>query len=137
MKQLFALPLLALSMSAAAGSLTCSGLTSAGYAVETQLAVSEDAATSALTLKISSPETAKVLRLEDLRAQVSTHSIAKSPFKYIVADLSDQNGVNRGVLVARNALCSTHNDMKCDFNAELALEWNASFPYRMKCQFTR
>jgi len=133
MKTLFAACLLFSTSAAFAADLICNGLTTAGYPVESRIALRDGQPEGSLTLRISSNEGSTSLKEESFLTKSTTFDIALTPYKYWIVELNDPQGLKRGVLVARNSLCSARDDMKCEENSELALEWNASFPYRMNC----
>lgn len=117
-----------------AADLICNGRTSGGYPVIASIALRDGEPQGTLTLKTKNELSDDSVKEETFLTESTTFDIALTPYKYWIVELNDTQGLKRGVLVARNSLCSSSSEnTKCEENSELALDWNASFPYRMHC----
>jgi|GEM_PF-6983401 len=116
-----------------AADLVCSGRTSGGYPVVASIALRDGEPQGTLTLRTKNELADDSMKEEIFLTESTTFDIAMTPYKYWIVELNDTQGLKRGVLVARNSLCSSSDGTKCEENSELALDWNASFPYRMHC----
>ncbi|MEO5666812.1 MAG: hypothetical protein ABIR96_02010 [Bdellovibrionota bacterium] len=132
MQKLLFLGLLLSSVSSYAADLICSGQTTEGQEVEASIALRDGEPEGSLTLKINDEASSASLKRETFVTKSTTFDIAMTSFKYWIVELNDSQGLKRGVLVARNSNCSSR-DAKCEENSELALDWNASYPYRLRC----
>jgi hypothetical protein len=116
-----------------AENLKCDGQTTSGFRVEVSGSI-KDAGTP-LLVQIKNPENLLVVKEEVFQTRLSVFNVGSTSYKYFIVELLDNESKNAGLLQIRSALCTSHNDMNCESNAELSLNGNAAFPYRLKCSF--
>jgi hypothetical protein len=125
--------LASLTFAVHAADLVCSGRSEDGLVISTSIALRDGQPEGSLVLKVDGTAPAKMTKEESFLTRSTTFDIALTPYKYWIVELNDAQGLKRGLLVARLSQCDSSTESSCPKNSEIALDWNASAPYRLYC----